>query len=613
MDLPPDNKWSKDMFAESSSAETIEQREPQLELEGAGAASAIGCEREVNEDRCHAFAVDGGKGCVVCDGMGGELGGATAAQFAVSAFVASLKNSSERDAAVRMREAIVAANKEIIHYRSNPDCEYMGTTMVSALQLGAQVIIAHVGDSRAYCVHGNEATQITVDHTYVQEWLIDGKITPEQALTHPQGHILSRCLGVMPEVEPSVDCYAVGEPAAGNAEDIIVLTSDGLHRMISLEEMAEVVRSMSPQEAALYMVELAKSRGGHDDMTVAVLPLSGALYPARTEETRKVEPSVIEEMHDEPAVTVEIPASHEEEVAPLVMTKPVRARKQTSKPSRRAIKITLMLATSALIAGTLARVDFKQAFQKETPRQLPVKKATLAPEIETAKVLPALSFVERVEPLKLDEWSLIEVEAMTERLSLSELPRFMTEFDSSIIEIPAEEPMHDAAETDATPPAAIEHEMEATVTSTPAEAEAAIPEPVEDPRAQLERLFQDGLEMAKQKRVPEAIAIFEEIIKTEPNYIDALYNLGTLYASERKLDNATVSFRSVLRLKPDHAEAKYNLALVLYLKGQHDVALATFQQFLTLANGKPELKAWVAKADNAVKAIQKKQARGKAR
>jgi protein phosphatase len=153
----------------------------------------------------------------------------------------------------------------------------MGTTVVGMLVEDSAVAIAHVGDSRAYLIQGGEIQQLTVDHTYVQQLVDRNEITREEALPHPQSHILTQCLGSAPNITVDVNRYWVWPLQKGHVSDIIVLCSDGLYSMVSDGEICQIVSALSPDQACDELVRLANDRGGFDNITVSVIPLHGHL------------------------------------------------------------------------------------------------------------------------------------------------------------------------------------------------------------------------------------------------------------------------------------------------------------------------------------------------
>jgi PPM family protein phosphatase len=241
------------------------------------AVTDIGCEREINEDRYAGFKVEGGYVWIVCDGMGGAVGGELAAQLALDTIKRSIESFEGEVSIDMVSQAIQEANRVIVLRRQNPVFSGMGTTIVAALVNDEGVFIAHVGDSRAYVVSRNRIEQLMVDHTYVQDLVDKGMITYEESLDHPQSHVLTRCLGADPRAKVDQNIYGI-VPSANEAEqEFLLLCSDGLYSLVSEAEIHQVVMANPLQQACMKMVESARDRGGFDNITLAIIPLNGVL------------------------------------------------------------------------------------------------------------------------------------------------------------------------------------------------------------------------------------------------------------------------------------------------------------------------------------------------
>jgi serine/threonine protein phosphatase PrpC len=225
-----------------------------------GSATHTGLVRGNNED---SFLVDDERALfAVADGMGGHRGGEVASRTAIEALRAAVAAGRPvNDAIVRANEAVLA--------RAAGDSELtgMGTTMTAVVVAGGrQLLIGHVGDSRAYLVHDGEMRRVTDDHSLVEELVREGRLTPEQAESHPRRAIVTRALGVDAEVE--VDLYTV-EVAAG---DRLLLCSDGLTTMVRDRDVERLVRGEpDPQRAAELLVDAANRAGGEDNTSVIVV------------------------------------------------------------------------------------------------------------------------------------------------------------------------------------------------------------------------------------------------------------------------------------------------------------------------------------------------------
>ena len=251
-----------------------------MENNGAFIPAAItdtGCERDLNEDRFSVVECRSGTAWIVCDGMGGVAGGELAAQLAIDAIRRGLEGLPLRPPEVALRTSILEANRIIVLRRQNPMFAGMGTTVVSAMFQGSEIVIGHVGDSRAYLVRDGAMQALTTDHTYVQQLVERGQVKIEEALVHPQSHILTRAIGSEPSLEVDLKKFWIC-PVNGNEQrDKIILTTDGLYSHVSDDEISDIISNSTAQSACRKLVELAKERGGYDNITVAVIPLSGRL------------------------------------------------------------------------------------------------------------------------------------------------------------------------------------------------------------------------------------------------------------------------------------------------------------------------------------------------
>lgn len=254
------------------------------------AITDTGCERDLNEDRYAVIESPSGLAWLVCDGMGGQTGGELAAQLAIDAMRRDLENLPERPPELALKSAILEANRVIVLRRQNQAFSEMGTTIVAALFSGIEVVIGYVGDSRAYLIRDGAIQQLTTDHTYVQQLVDSGQIRPDEALAHPQAHILTRCIGAEPGLEVEIQKYWIWEVSNVEPKDNLVLCSDGLYSLVSEGEIANLLEQMSPQRACVKLVEIAKERGGYDNITVSIVPLGGQLRqepPLGYKETRE--------------------------------------------------------------------------------------------------------------------------------------------------------------------------------------------------------------------------------------------------------------------------------------------------------------------------------------
>jgi len=247
------------------------------------AITDTGCERELNEDRYAVIESPSGLAWLVCDGMGGQAGGELAAQLAIDGIRRNLENLPPRPSTAAIKAAVLEANRIIVLRRQNPAFAQMGTTVTGLLFSGIEVALANVGDSRGYLVRNGAIEQLSTDHTFVQELVSSGQITHEEAMSHPQAHILTRAIGSEPGLRVDVSRFWIWETPPGEVGDILLLCSDGLYSHVADDEIAQHVTHYTPHEACVKLVDLAKERGGFDNITVAVIPIGGQLRDSAPE------------------------------------------------------------------------------------------------------------------------------------------------------------------------------------------------------------------------------------------------------------------------------------------------------------------------------------------
>ena len=216
---------------------------------------------------------------VVCDGMGGHVGGEYASAIAVNTIeevLSVIETTPGGEFDVRDGDQ-VELNREKVRYSmrlagrriyekavSDPEYKGMGTTGLVLLLDGGNAVFGHVGDSRGYLVRGDQIEQITEDHSLVNEKVRAGLMSREEAKTHRMRNIITRSLGYQEEVEVDTQVQAL------QGGDRFVLCSDGLSNLISTIEIGEVVRRQSSKGAARELVKMACDRGGDDNITVIV-------------------------------------------------------------------------------------------------------------------------------------------------------------------------------------------------------------------------------------------------------------------------------------------------------------------------------------------------------
>ncbi|WP_149182452.1 Stp1/IreP family PP2C-type Ser/Thr phosphatase [Streptomyces sp. TRM49041] len=226
------------------------------------AGSHKGMIREGNEDSGYA----GPRLLAIADGMGGQAAGEVASSEVISTLVTLDDDVPGSDILTSLGTAVQRANDQLrMMVEEDPQLEGMGTTLTALLWTGQRLGLVHVGDSRAYLLRDGVLTQITQDHTWVQRLVDEGRITEEEATTHPQRSLLMRALGSGDHVEPDL---SIREVRAG---DRYLICSDGLSGVVSHQTMEETLASyQGPQETVQELIQLALRGGGPDNITVII-------------------------------------------------------------------------------------------------------------------------------------------------------------------------------------------------------------------------------------------------------------------------------------------------------------------------------------------------------
>ncbi|SOD76144.1 protein phosphatase [Streptomyces sp. 1222.2] len=226
------------------------------------AGSHKGMIREGNEDSGYA----GPRLLAIADGMGGQAAGEVASSEVISTLVTLDDDVPGSDILTSLGTAVQRANDQLRSMvEEDPQLEGMGTTLTALLWTGQRLGLVHVGDSRAYLLRDGVLTQITQDHTWVQRLVDEGRITEEEATTHPQRSLLMRALGSGDHVEPDL---SIREVRAG---DRYLICSDGLSGVVSHQTMEDTLASyQGPQETVQELIQLALRGGGPDNITVII-------------------------------------------------------------------------------------------------------------------------------------------------------------------------------------------------------------------------------------------------------------------------------------------------------------------------------------------------------
>jgi protein phosphatase len=255
---------------------------PGIEL---SSQSDIGCLRKNNEDSFGYWEPDDdhqflrkGRLAVVADGMGGYEGGQEASRLAVETLMASYRDFVGNDPQAALIEALQAAHEQIRQYSfAHPELRGMGTTCTAAAIVHSAgkdapsefLYFVHVGDTRLYLIRDGQITRVTRDHSYVGRLVEAGMISAEEAEHHPQRNILTAALGTNPDLIMDSPAH----PERLQPEDVLLICSDGLWGQVRDPEILHAVDSNSAEKAGHVLIDLARERGGPDNITVEILRL----------------------------------------------------------------------------------------------------------------------------------------------------------------------------------------------------------------------------------------------------------------------------------------------------------------------------------------------------
>lgn len=229
--------------------------------------SDIGNLRELNEDSYGVLEKENYNVFIVCDGMGGHNAGEVASDMARDIILDHMDNMFYKEDPLKtLIEGTLTANKEIYSYsKTKYELHGMGTTVTSVLVFEKNIYVAHVGDSSFFRIRNNKIEKLTKDHSYVQELVDLGKIAMDEAKSHPNKNIITRAVGTNEDLK--IDSFKMET----FKDDIYILSTDGLTDYLSKQEILEIIIKNKDMDSAVEkLVNLAKDRGGKDNITILI-------------------------------------------------------------------------------------------------------------------------------------------------------------------------------------------------------------------------------------------------------------------------------------------------------------------------------------------------------
>lgn len=373
-----------------------------------GNHTSIGRVRTANEDAFGNWPTPNGHLFVVCDGMGGHIGGAIASQAAVSAIYQTMASQKFPSGPIALEYCLTEANKKLHNIvTGNPSLHGMGTTAVAVLVQDDAAYYAHIGDSRLYLFRQNALRRLTRDHSFVQSLVDQGHVTEEEAEKHPRRNEIYRALGIGETVEPAV----ASSPLMLQPGDRLLLCTDGLNGMIGDKGIAGVMgtRGLTVQQQAEKLVQLADEAGGHDNTTVQIIMMRPSPQPSIGEPVGSAAAMAAAPSITTPPTTIPTASPSKESVPPVA---PPQVEVETdTKPKEHFLQpveeetprkpllpiiggVVLFIALILLLYNVFKSPDTPQLGMEEQP---PVDTTTAvsgvdtAAPISTADPAPALS------------------------------------------------------------------------------------------------------------------------------------------------------------------------------------------------------------------------------
>lgn len=287
--------WINNLFGKKDKPVVVDRKNVSFEQGGIKAVvlSDLGNIRTNNEDMGLFFRIadenvirEKGYLLMVADGMGGHQAGEVASRMATDIISHEYYKQNGNGVEKNLAKVLALANKSIYEKALSSDTHKgMGTTCTVLVVIDQTVYYAQVGDSRAYMQKGNSIMQITTDQTYVQELVNNGDITEAEAAVHPKRNILTNAMGTKPDMRADTGKY---DQVLEN-NDRLLLCSDGLYDYLNAEELKEILVANDIKTAAGIMIQQAKARGGHDNITVVIAERKNDTTESQEKLTRDVE------------------------------------------------------------------------------------------------------------------------------------------------------------------------------------------------------------------------------------------------------------------------------------------------------------------------------------
>jgi serine/threonine protein phosphatase PrpC len=452
-------------------------------------------QRKDNQDTLGVFELSGYRVLVVCDGMGGHAGGAHASALAVRTVYDELSTATG-DPRADLKRAVEVANRTIFEAaRKNYKLNGMGTTIVAVVIADDVAHIAHVGDSRVYLLREGKLRAVTRDHTMVNLFVDAELLSPEDASTHPEAHVLSRSLGVERDVE-----VELGAPLRLLAGDRLLLTSDGVHGPVG-DALLEDFDWSNPQTGVNETLKAVHDAGGDDNATIVAFAMGfeGASAPTTSvpnpdgprsaEEGQAqavVKPITATPIYAENGPAQDVTTIEELDDLPsdLVPRIATRARSEVDLAAQRRVanrRAAVSLGGLAVVGALFAVAMFRAPSGR---RALPVEPATPADATEQVAEVPVAEAVhvapEEAPPVVPTEPEPAEPSPSDEGAAGDEVQAEQADPEEPVAEAPEEVPAEEEAPAPEEEPASAEEPTTAAATITPPPPAPPDEEPVDD-------------------------------------------------------------------------------------------------------------------------------------